>query len=99
MSIVVVTLRQQLVPDVLRGRVSAMFRVAVFASAGLGALVMGVLAQSVGLRAPLWALAAAGFALFFGALGEVNNRTIAAALAAVNHDDQRPIADQPTELE
>ncbi len=78
-SIVVVTLRQQLVPDELRGRVSAMFRVGIFASAGVGALVMGILAGSLGLRAPLWSLAIAGFALFFAALGEVNNRTIAAA--------------------
>ncbi len=91
-SIVVVTLRQQLVPDALRGRVSAMFRVGIYASAGLGAIVMGVLAQSVGLRAPLWALAAAGFALFVAALGEVNNRTIAAALAGAKPDG-RPIAD------
>ncbi|HEY1741459.1 MAG TPA: MFS transporter [Acidimicrobiia bacterium] len=79
-SIVVVTLRQQLVPDALRGRVSAMFRVVIFASAGLGALVMGFLVQAVGLRAPLWALAAAGFALFLASMGEVNNRTIRAAL-------------------
>jgi MFS family permease len=85
-SIVVVTLRQQLVPDTLRGRVSAMFRMAMFAAAGLGALVMGLLAQSLGLRAPLWALAAAGFTLFLGALPVVNNRTITAALAERSTD-------------
>ncbi len=99
-SIVVVTLRQQLVPDVLRGRVSAMFRVAIYASAGLGAVVMGVLAQSVGIRAPLWALAVAGFALFVAALSEVNNHTIAAALAtreAERRAETPPAVDYPIE--
>ncbi len=78
-SIVVLTLRQQLVPNELRGRVSSFFRVSVFASAGTGALLMGVLANQVSLRAPFYALGFAGIGLFLSAATEINNRTIAAA--------------------
>ncbi len=80
-SIVVLTLRQQLVPDALRGRVSSFFRVSVFASAGTGALLMGWLANQTNLRAPFYAMGLAGIALFFGAATEVNNTTIHAAKA------------------
>ena len=79
-SIAVVSLRQQLVPDHFRGRVSSFFRVSVFGSAGVGALVMGVVADRISYRAPLLALGAAGVVLFLVALTTVNNRTISAAL-------------------
>ena len=56
-SIVVVTLRQQLVPDALRGRVSAMFRVGIYGSArprcacdGSARAVSGVTRAAVGTR-------------------------------------------------
>ena len=79
-SIAVVSLRQQIVPDHFRGRVSSFFRVSVFSSAGVGALVMGVVADRISYRAPLLALGAAGVVLFLVALTSVNNRTISAAL-------------------
>ncbi len=78
-SIVVVTLRQQLVPDALRGRVNAFFRVAIFAAAALGGIAMGILGSAVSLRAPLIALGIAGVALFGAGLGEISNGRIARA--------------------
>ncbi len=86
-SIVVLSLRQQLVPDELRGRVASFFRVGVFASAGTGALLMGILANSVSLRAPFYALGLAAIALFLGAATEVNNKTIAAAKSSMRRTE------------
>jgi MFS family permease len=82
-SIVVVSLRQQLVPDALRGRITAFFRVAIFVSAGLGAAVMGIVDTALSLRAPLLFLGVAGIALFVGALTEVSDARIYAARRAV----------------
>jgi MFS family permease len=78
-SIVVVSLRQQLVPDVLLGRVTAFFRVAIFVCAGLGAAVMGIVDETVSLRAPLIFLGIAGVVLFVAGLREVTNSKIATA--------------------
>lgn len=83
-SIVVVTLRQQLVPDALRGRVTSFFRVLIFAAGGLGALVMGLLGSAVSLRAPMLALGIAGFTLFLAASREISNTRIAAAQRATS---------------
>lgn len=80
-SIVVMTLRQRLVPDALRGRVSSFFRVSVFAAGGTGAVAMGIVAQHVSYRAPLIALGCAGAVLFAVATSEVTNANVDAALA------------------
>lgn len=80
-SIVVVTLRQQLVPDELRGRVTSYFRVAIFVAAALGALAMGALGGAVSYRAPVAALGVAGVVLFLAGLREISNERIAAALS------------------
>lgn len=82
-SIVVVTLRQQIAPDALRGRVTSFFRIVVFAAGGSGALVMGLLGSAVSLRAPMVALGIAGFTLFAASWREVNNARINAVLAGV----------------
>ena len=78
-SIVVLTLRQQIVPDEFRGRISSLFRVSVFASAGVGAIVMGLLADRVSYRAPLIALGLAGLALLIGASSEITNAKLNSA--------------------
>ena len=92
-SIVVLSLRQQLVPDELRGRVASLFRVGVFASAGTGALLMGILANRVSLRAPFYALGLAAIALFLGAATEITNTTIAAAKASRGPADNTAVID------
>jgi MFS family permease len=50
----VATLRQAVTPDRLLGRVTAVVRVAVWGSIAVGALVGGVLAERIGLRATLF---------------------------------------------
>lgn len=59
-----VTLRQAIVPDRLRGRVSASCRVVILGVQPLGALVGGVLGEQIGLRATLL-VAALGFGVGF----------------------------------
>ena len=51
-NVVALSLRQSLVPDPLLGRVNAAYRVVGVGSYAVGALLGGVLAESVGLRAP-----------------------------------------------
>jgi MFS family permease len=51
-SILTVTLRQQLVPAELRGRVNSVYRMLGWGPIPLGALAGGVVAATVGLRAP-----------------------------------------------
>ncbi len=58
------TLRQVLVPDHLRGRVSASVRVVILGVQPLGAVIGGVLGEQIGLRATLL-VAALGFGVGF----------------------------------
>jgi len=58
-GVVVVTLRQRLVPDRLRGRVSSVYFFLTMGGAAIGALAGGFLARGLGLTAPFW-IAAAG---------------------------------------
>jgi hypothetical protein len=78
-NVVVVSLRQRLVPDALRGRVNAFARTALVSAAPAGAIVGGLGAQYISLRAPNLVLGAAALLLAAAALPSVNNRTIAAA--------------------
>ncbi|MDO8361438.1 MAG: MFS transporter [Actinomycetota bacterium] len=57
-SIVTVSLRQQIVPDALFGRVNSVYRWVSTGSMPLGALVGGLVAKFYGLRAPYFAAAA-----------------------------------------
>lgn len=59
-NVVVVSLRQELTPDHLRGRVTADARVITFGAIPLGALAGGVLAETFGIRAPYVAAAVVG---------------------------------------
>lgn len=52
-NVVAITLRQELTPDPLRGRVAAASKMIAFGAEPLGALAGGVLAAWLGLRAPL----------------------------------------------
>ncbi|MBT8249950.1 MAG: MFS transporter, partial [Acidimicrobiia bacterium] len=61
-NVVVVSLRQALTPAELRGRVSSDARVLAFGAIPIGAVVGGVLANFIGIRAPFY-LAAGAFAL------------------------------------
>ncbi len=75
-NVVAVTLRQQLVPDELRGRVAGVARLIAWGSQPLGALLGGLLAAGLGLRAPFYVAAAAWLVMTFLTVPIVNNRSI-----------------------
>jgi MFS family permease len=80
-NIVIVSLRQTLVPDELRGRVNSLYRVAFATAAPLGALAAGQLAGIVSLRAPLTVMGGGCLLLAAAALPVLNNAAIARARA------------------
>lgn len=80
-NIVIISLRQTLVPDGLLGRVNSFFRVAFASAAPLGALAAGQLAGLVSLRAPLLLMGAGTLLLAIAAAPVVNNAAIARARA------------------
>ena len=63
-SIIAVTLRQQIVPDRLFGRVNSVFRWFSWGAMPIGALLGGVVASRFGLRAPYFAGAAVMFVAY-----------------------------------
>ena len=77
-NVVSVTLRQQLVPDELRGRVASAARLIAWGSQPLGAFLGGVLAAGFGLRAPFYVASAAWAAMTLLTIPVVNNRSIKA---------------------
>lgn len=80
-NVVSVTLRQTLTPDELRGRVSGSARLMAWGTQPLGALLGGVLASALGLRAPYF-LAAIGFAVTLAITWSIiSNRTLEEARA------------------
>jgi MFS family permease len=60
---VLTSLRQQLIPDRLRGRVESVYRLLDYGSGAPGALLGGLLAAVAGLTAPFWLGAAVAVAL------------------------------------
>jgi MFS family permease len=81
-NIVTISLRQEIIPDALLGRVSADFRFIGMGSLPVGALLGGILARAFGLRFPflLTGVCIAGMTL--AALPILNNHTIEAARIA-----------------
>jgi len=81
-NIVVISLRQTLVPDALLGRVNSFYRVALATAAPVGALVAGQLADLIGLRMPLLLMGGGCLVLAAAAAPLVNNAAIDRARAA-----------------
>jgi MFS family permease len=77
-NVVAVTLRQQLVPDELRGRVASVARLIAWGTQPLGALLGGLLAAGLGLRAPFYVAGGAWLVMTLLTLPIVNNRSIEA---------------------
>lgn len=93
-NIVTVSLRQQLIPGELFGRVNSVYRFLGLGIMPIGALVGGALADTFGLRAP-WLVAAALFAVALALaalLGGFTPRTIDAARAAAVQASATPTA-------
>ncbi len=80
-NVIGVSLRQGIVPDRLVGRVVAAYRTVGFGAIPVGALLGGVLARSLGLRAPYLAGAAVIAAGALLALPVINDRAVQAARA------------------
>jgi predicted MFS family arabinose efflux permease len=82
-NVVSVTLRQTLTPDELRGRVSGSARLMAWGTQPLGALLGGVLASTLSLRAPYY-VAALGFAATLAITWSIiSNRTLEAAQSGI----------------
>jgi MFS family permease len=81
-GVVGVSLRQAIVPDRLMGRVVSAFRMLGYGAVPVGAILGGVVARTLGLRAPFLLSAAVLVLAALMALPAVNNRTVAAARAA-----------------
>jgi len=85
-NVVSVSLRQELTPDELRGRVASVARLLAWGTQPLGALAGGIIATKWGLRAPFLVAAAGWGLMFIIAIPFVNNRTIRAARAETETD-------------
>jgi len=89
-NVVSVSLRQNLTPDGLRGRVSSAARMVSWGTQPLGAVVGGLIASAFGLRAPFFVAAGAWLIMAFVTAPIVNNRAIREA------EDNGPL--EPPEL-
>ena len=78
-GVVGVSLRQAIVPDPLMGRVVGAFRVLGYGAVPVGAILGGVVARTLGLRAPFLLSAAILVVAALVALPVVNNRAVEAA--------------------
>lgn len=81
-GVVGVSLRQAIVPDPLMGRVVSAFRVLGYGAVPVGAILGGVTARTLGLRAPFLLGAAILVVAALVALPTVNHRSVAAARAS-----------------
>lgn len=81
-NVVVVSLRQSLTPDELRGRVAASVRMLAWGTQPVGALLGGVVAGIYGLRAPFFMAAVVWAVLLAAVAPVVNNRRISQLKAA-----------------
>jgi predicted MFS family arabinose efflux permease len=81
-GVVGVSLRQAIVPDRLMGRVVSAFRVLGYGAVPVGAILGGVVAQTLGLRAPFLLGSAVLVVAALMALPAMNARAVAAARAA-----------------
>jgi MFS family permease len=78
-NVLTFALRQALIPDILLGRVTSVYRLLGVGSGAIGALIGGFLARELGLTAPFWFAAAVMTVVAFASLPFVNNRTVAEA--------------------
>ena len=82
-NVILGSLRQQLIPDRLLGRVNSAYSLCTYGAVPLGALLGGALAQSFGLPAPFLVAGILIPAMGLLALRWMNRRTIAEVLAEV----------------
>ena len=78
-NVLTISLRQELVPDALLGRVNSSYRLLGMGGTAGGALVGGLLADGFGLSAPFWFASAAVAATMLAAWPVLSDRSVAAA--------------------
>lgn len=86
-NVIIISLRQAVIPDELLGRVSSAYRLVVLGALPLGALFGGAVAQAFDLATPIWV---GGLMLVFVAFAMqpiVNNRSIRAARELAKSDE------------
>jgi MFS family permease len=96
-NVITISLRQEIIPDRLLGRVTGAYRLVGAGAAPLGALAGGLLASRFGLRAP-FIVAAAGNLLCLPPIVKIaSDRAIAAARSAARgtSSPSPPAADRP----
>jgi len=81
-NVVTLSLRQELIPERLLGRVGSAFRMIGLGGMSLGVLVSGLLARELGLAAPYWFAAAIMTVLSITCAAAVNNRRVSEARTA-----------------
>ena len=79
-NVVTISLRQELIPERLLGRVFSAFRMVGFGGMALGALASGLLAREFGLTIPFWVAAATMVILSATCTFVVNNQAVAEAM-------------------
>jgi MFS family permease len=79
-NVVTISLRQELIPERLLGRVFSAFRMVGFGGMALGALMSGLLAREFGLTVPFWVAAATMVVLSATCAIVVNNRAVKEAM-------------------
>lgn len=95
-SVVTVSLRQEIVPPELFGRVNSVYRWFGWGTLPIGSLIGGQAAHLLGLRAPYFVGAGFALAALVVTLPHVSARSIAAALDVERPtEDERTDADQP----
>lgn len=78
-NVLTISLRQEIVPDALQGRVNSSYRLLGMGGAAAGALLGGLLAEIFGLSAPFWFAAAAVALTALAAWPILSDRSVAAA--------------------
>ncbi len=93
-SIIAVSLRQQIVPDHLFGRVNSVYRWFSWGAMPIGGVLGGVVAQNFGLRAPYFFGAAVILIAYVLIATHVTESAIAKAISA----NRSPLPDSPDQL-
>lgn len=99
-NVIQVSLRQSCTPDRLIGRVNGVHKLVTFGALPFGALLGGLVASTLGLRAPFW-IAAGGFLLLsLAACSSITPARVAAAQRAAAHEAaQNPDDCSQTEMQ
>ena len=78
-NVILISLRQSIIPDHLLGRVASGYRLFVLGALPIGALFGGGVARAFGLTAPYWVGGVTLAIMAFAWLHVMNNQTVAAA--------------------